>query len=176
MYTSLSIGVRDPYSQTEQSLDAYRQIVRCKRQFHGTPRYDWVVVYDLADKDFQKRQGIDKYLFAQVRALFEITHNEKVHQLAYLEWYNITDVPEASVPEKTKMVSRDPETQMAVAIRSGEFNVVSVNAIIRAVHMQPLFQDCDSARKLLAGNLDVYSLNSYLVNKYVDRVSWEELF
>ena len=74
------------------------------------------------------------------------------------------------------MVSRDPETQMAVAVRSGQFNVVSVNAIIRAVHMQPLFQEYDSARKLLAAHSDVYSLNSYLVNKYADRVSWEELF
>jgi hypothetical protein len=136
-------------------------------------------VFDLADKDFQKRQGIDKYLFAQVRVLFEITQNEKVHQLAYLEWYKITDVPEAPVSKKVKkvkMVTRDPETQMAVAVRSGQFNVVSVNAIIRAVHMQPLFQEHNSAQKHLAANLDMYSFDSYLVNKYADRVSWEELF
>src|SRR3954470_285411 len=176
MYTSLSIGVRDPYSQIEQSSDTFRQIVRCKRQFHGTPRYDWVVVYDLEDKDLQQRQGLDKYLFAQVRILFETTHKEKVHQLAYLEWYNITDVPEVLVPGKIKMVARDPETQMAIAVRSYQFNVVSVNAIIRAVHMQPLFQEHDSARKHLAANLDMYSFDSYLVNKYADRISWEGLY
>ena len=133
-------------------------------------------MFDLADKDFRKRQGIDKYIFAQVHLLFKINHNN-VHHLAYLEWYNITDVPEHPELEgKTKMVPRDPETQMAVAVRSGQFNVVSVNAIIRAVYMQPLFQERDSAQKLLEANLHVYSFHSYLVNKYVDRVSWEELF
>jgi hypothetical protein len=130
-------------------------------------------VYDLADKHFQKRQGMDKYLFAQVRMLFEITHNHKVHQLAFLEWYNITDIP---VPGQSIAAARDPETKMAIAVRSKQFNIVSVNAIIRTVHMQPLFLECDSAQKLLAGNLDVYSLDSYIVNKYADRVSWEELF
>ena len=74
------------------------------------------------------------------------------------------------------MVARDPETQMAVAVRSGQFNIVSVNAIVRAVHMQPLFVERDSARKAYANKLDVYSFNSYLVNKYVDRGSWEEFF
>jgi len=74
------------------------------------------------------------------------------------------------------MVARDPETQMFVAERSEEFNVVSVDAIIRAVHMQPLFEEQDSARKVLANKLDVYSFHSYLVNKYADRVSWEELY
>jgi hypothetical protein len=134
-------------------------------------------LYDLADKDFRKRQGIDKYLFAQVRVLFKINHELKVHHLAYLEWYSITDVPEdPEVSGRIKMVPRDPGTQMAVAVRSNKFNVVSVDAIIRAIHMQPLFEECDSAQKLLADNLDVYSLDLYLVNKYADRISWEELF
>ena len=133
-------------------------------------------MYDLEDKDLQQRQGLDKYLFAQVRILFETTHKEKVYQLAYLEWYNITDVPEVSVPGKIKMVARDLETQMAIAVWSNQFNVVSVNAIIWAVHMQPLFQEHDSARKHLAANLDMFSFDSYLVNKYADRISWEELY
>jgi hypothetical protein len=173
----LSIGVRDPYAQNEQLPDIFRQIVRCKRQFHGTPRYDWVVVYDLMDKNFRKRQGIDKYLFAQVQVLFKIKQGTTVHDLAYLEWYNITDVPEdPEVSGRIKMVARDPETQMAVAVQSGQFNVMSVNAIIRIVHMQPLFEEHDSAQKLIAANLDVYSFDSYLINKYADRLSWDELF
>jgi len=74
------------------------------------------------------------------------------------------------------MVPHDLETNMAVAIRSGEFNVVSVNAIIRSVHMQPLFVECDSARQALMNNRDAYSFDSYFVNKFADRGSWEELF
>jgi hypothetical protein len=168
--------VCDPYAQTG-SPDIFRQIVRCNRQFFGTPRYDWVVLYDLADNNFEKRQGIDKYLFAQVHVLFEIKHENSIHHLAYLEWFDITDVAEdPKVLGKITMVTRDPETQMAVAVRSGKFNVVSVNAIIRTVHMQPLFPEQDSAQNLLKANLDVYSFHSYLVNKYVDRISWDEIF
>lgn len=172
----MSIGVFDSLADTKKVPDVIRQLIRCKQQFYGTPRYDWVALYDLADKDFKTRQGMDKYLFAQVRLLFEIQQNNIIYKLAYLEWYNITDVPEISVDGKIKMVSRDPETQMAVAVRSREFNVVSVDAIKRAIHMQPLFVECDSARKMLANKQDVYSFDSYLVNKYVDRISWEELF
>ena len=100
-----------------------------------------------------------------------------MYNLAYLEWYNITDV--LGTPEtgrRVQLVPRDPETQMAVAVKSGEFNVVSVNAIIRAVHMQPLFAKQDSARKALENHLNEYSFNSYLVNKYADQNSWEDLF
>ncbi len=147
IYTVLSIGVFNPFADNELASDICRQLIRCKQQFHGTPRYDWVAVYDLSDKDFKKRQGIDKYLFAQVRLLFKIKQENKIHQLAYLEWYNITDVSE--IPEsprtRAKMAARDPETQMAVAVRSGKFNVVSVNAIVRQVHMQPLFEERNSA-------------------------------
>lgn len=135
-------------------------------------------MYDLADKDFETRQGIDRYLFAQLRLLFGIKHHEQTHHLAYLEWYDITDVP--GLPEadgRIKMVARDPETQMAVAVKSGRFNIVPVNAIIRAVHMQPLFAERDSARRASsADKLDVYSFDSYLVNRFADRVSWEELY
>jgi hypothetical protein len=121
------------------------------------------------------REGIDKYLFGQVRLLFEMTQNDKQHHLAYLEWYNITDVP--GDPERGGMTfPRDPETKMAVAMRSGKFNIVSVKAIIRAVHMQPFFTERDSARKALQSGLDVYSFDSYVVNKFADRLSWEELF
>lgn len=91
-----------------------------------------------------------------------------------MEWYDITDVPKN--PEERELVARDPETRMAVAVRSGRFNVVSVNSIVRAVHMQPLFEDHDSAQRLLAAKSDVYSVDTYLVNKYVDRLSWEEIF
>ena len=178
IYTVLSIGVFNPFTDNELASDICRQLIRCKQQFHGTPRYDWVVVYDLSDKDFKKRQGIDKYLFAQVRLLFKIKQENKIHQLAYLEWYNITDVSE--IPEsprtRAKMAARDPETQMAVAVRSGKFNVVSVNAIVRQVHMQPLFEERNSARKKLTEKLDVYSFDSYLINKFADQMSWEELF
>jgi len=131
-------------------------------------------VYDLADKKFETRQGIDKYLFAQVRLLFEIVQDNRIHRLAYLEWYNIVDVPE--VFNSSRKVPRDPETGMAVAVRSGQFNIVSVDAIVRAVHMQPLFEDCNSAQKAMACKLDVYSFDSYLVNKFADRISWEDLY
>ena len=131
------------------------------------------MLYDLADKQFEIRQDIDKYLFAQVHLLFKIEQDRQVHRLAYLEWYNIVDIVD---PSTKNMVSRDYETGMAVAMRTGQFNVVSVDAIVRTVHMQPFFEECDSARKNLAGGLNVYSFHSYLVNKYVDRVSWEELF
>jgi len=131
IYTSLSIGVHNPFVDTETAQNVIRQLIRCKQQFYGSPRYDWVAVYDFADQKFNTRQGIDKYLFAQVRLLFTIKQDGQIHRLAYLEWYNITDVP--NVERKT--VARDPQTQMAVAVRSKKFNVVSVNAIIRMVHM-----------------------------------------
>ena len=169
IYTVLSIGVSDPFVNT------FHQLICCKQQFHGTCWYDWVVLYDLADKDFKIQQGIDKYLFAQVLLLFAIEQNNEVYRLAYLEWYNITDISEIS-EGKVQMVAWDSETHIATAIWSRKFNVVSVNAIIRAVHMQPLFQDHDSAQKMLENKLDAYSFDRYLVNKYVDRVSWEELF
>jgi hypothetical protein len=177
----LSIGVWDPFAidrhsnVNEQSF--IRQIIRCKKEFHGTPRNDWVVIHDFADEEFEKRQGIDKYLFAQVRLLFKLTQDEVVHNLAYLEWYDITDVP--AIPEdeeEIEMVARDPETQMAVAVRSGRFNVVSVDCIVRAVHMIPLFKEYNSARQHVASNANVHSFDTYLVNKYADRLSWEEIF
>jgi len=132
-----------------------------------------VVLYDIADKQFKTRQGLDRYLIAQVHLMFKIHQNGVLYQLAYLEWFNIEDIVDSVTKKK---VPRDLETGMAVAVRSGHFNVVSVDAIIRTVHMQPLFEDCDSARKSLANGLNVYSFRSYLVNKYADRVSWEELF
>jgi hypothetical protein len=91
-----------------------------------------------------------------------------------LEWYNIVDVPE--LLNSNRKVPRDPETGMAVAVRSGQFNIVSIDAIVRAVHMQPLFEDCNSAQKAMAYKLDVYSFDSYLVNKFADRISWEDLY
>ena len=124
------------------------------------------------DNNFEKQEGIDKYLFAWVHLLFEIEQNEVMYHLAYLEWYNITDVPGTlETGRRVQLVPRDPETQMAVAVKSGEFNVVSVNAIIRAVHMQPLFTKQDSAQKALENHLNEYSFDSYLVNKYADRNS-----
>jgi len=177
VYSTLSIGVHDPFSDFATGPYTLRQLIRCQQEFHGSPRYDWVVVYDLADKDFETRQGIDRYLFAQVRLLFGIKHNEQAHYLAYLEWYDIVDVPGVKDANgRVKMVARDPETQMAVAVRSGRFNVVSVSSIIRAVHMQPLFKERDSARKAFVDKLGVYSFNSYFVNRFADRVSWEELY
>jgi len=182
IYTTLSITVHDPFSVNESA--SMRQLIRCHQKFHGSPRYDWIAVYDLADKNFGQRQGIDRYLFGQARLLFELQQNEDIYHLAYLEWYDITDVPsieaqadsDGSLRRTQKMVPRDPETNMAVAIRSGEFNVVSVNAIIRSVHMQPLFMERDSARQALMNNRDAYSFDSYFVNKFADRGSWEELF
>jgi len=150
------------------------QLICCTQKFHWSPQYDWVAVYDLTDKNFEARNGIDKYLFAQVRLLFSIEQDQKVHHLAYLEWYDIIDIPDNS--KNRKMVSRDPETGMAIARRSGKSNVVSVNAIVRGVHMQPLFEERDSARTALAKGLDAYSFNSYVLNKYADRISWEELY
>ena len=108
------------------------------------PRYDLVVLYDLADKEFNTREGIDRYIFSQVHLFFELVQDNIVHKFAYLEWYNITDVPEGN-----KMVPRDLETRMHVASRSGEFNIVCVDAIIRMVYMQPFFKDCDLVQKHL---------------------------
>jgi len=160
--------------------NAFRQLIRCHQKFHGSPRYDWVAVYNFADKNFDQRQGIDQYIVGQVRLLFELEQDDEVHYLAYLEWYNITDVPSISDialgGRQRKGAPRDPETNMAIADRSREFNIVAVDAIIRAVHMQPLFAERDSARRALANNLDSYSFDSYLVNKFADRGSWEELF
>ena len=108
------------------------------------------MVYDLADEDLETREGIDRYLFTQVRLLCEFKRNEQIHHLAYVEWYDIVDVPGTKDANgRTKMVARDPETQMAVVARSGRF--------IRAVHMQSLFDDRDSARKGFADKLDGYS-------------------
>ena len=158
---------------TKLDSNLLRQLVRCKQQFHGSSRYDWVVLYDVADKKLNTRQEIDKYLFAQVRLFFKIQQDDKVHQLAYVEWFNIVDVDD---PRTKKKIPRDLETGMAVAEWTGQFNVVSVDAIVRTVHMQPLFEECDSARKSSASKLDVCSIQSYLVNKYADYISWEELF
>ena len=163
VYTTLSIGVHDPFALTDTT---FRQLIRCTQNFHGSPRYDWVALYDLADKNFETRHGIDKYLFAQVHLLFDIEQDNEIHHLAYLEWYNITDVPEN--PENPRIVSRDPETGMAITVWSGKFNIVSVNAIVRGVHMQPVFEERDSARKALAEQLDAYSFDSYMLNKYAD--------
>jgi len=71
------------------------------------------VLYDLVDKQFEIRQGIDKYLFAQVRLLFKIEQDRQVHRLAYLEWYNIVDIED---PGTKTIVSHDCETGMAVAM------------------------------------------------------------
>ena len=64
----LSIAVHDPFSDNESATSS--QLIWCHQKFHGSPRYDWVAVYDLADKDFDQRQGTDRYLFGQVRLLF----------------------------------------------------------------------------------------------------------
>ena len=174
----LSIAVHDPFSDNESAMSS--QLIWCHQKFHWSPWYDWVAVYGLTDKDFDQQQGIDWYLFGQVHLLFELKQNEDIYHLAYLEWYDITDVPdevsEAQAGSRGKMVPRDPETNMAVAIKSGEFNVVSVNAIVQSVHMQPLFMECDSAHQSLMNKKNEYSFDSYLVNKFADRGSWEELF
>src|SRR5208337_2470044 len=110
--------------------------------------------------------------------MFELKQNDKVYHLGYLEWYDITDIPSISGAggKRMKMIPRDPETNMAVAIKSREFNIVSLDAIIQAVHMQPLFAECDSAHQALANKLDVYSFDLYIVNKFADWGSWEKLF
>lgn len=163
VFTTLSIGVRDPFSKTEvAALDNFRQILRCKRSFHGAPRYDWVGVYDLEDEEFESRNGLDKFLIGQLQLLFAIYQDNRQYNLAYIEWYDIGD--------------KDHETGMWIVTRSGNYNVVSVEAIVRGIHLQPLFDSNDVARRTLLKHNNEYSFKQYLVNKYVDRASWEELY
>lgn len=169
----MSILVHNPFPKSK-SQETIRQLIRCKRLFHGAPRLDWIATYDLADENLQERQGIDKYLFAQVHLFFEIRQKDKIFRLVYLEWFDVTDVPK--VPGRRSTVPRDPETGMAITVRSNRFSIVSVDDIIRAVHMQPLFEELDSARRALSENMNMYSFQKYVLNKYADRLSWEEMF
>ena len=86
VYITLSTAVHDSFSNNELTpASKPSQLIRCHQKFHGSPRYDWVAVYDLADKNFEERQGIDRYLFGQVCLLFELEQNEDIYHLAYLK-------------------------------------------------------------------------------------------
>jgi hypothetical protein len=94
--------------------------------------------------------------------LFQI-QDDHAHHLAYVEWYDVAD-------------QRDQETFMSVVRRSGRYNVVSIHAIVRGVHLMPFFDSRNAAQKALESNKNVYEFEKYVINKYVDRTSWEEIY
>ena len=65
---------------------------------------------------------------------------------------------------------------MCIVDQSQKYNVIGVEAIVQSVHLQPLFEGPNSAIKAYSWNWNVYSFDTCVVNKYIDRASWEMFY
>ena len=65
---------------------------------------------------------------------------------------------------------------MYIVDHSQKYNVIGVAAIVQSIHLQPLFDKRNSAIKARSQNKNVYSFGTYVVNKYLDRASWEMFY
>ena len=106
---------------------------------------------------------MDHYKISQVCLFLEDIQNSRKYHLAYVNWfikYNVSD----------------KETGMCIVDRSQKYNVIGVEAIVQSIHLQTLFEEQDSAIKAHSLNWNVYSFDTYVVNKYIDRANWEMLY
>ena len=158
MYQTLTFHVEDTYSDND---DVYRRhILRAHRDFHGSPKYDWFVI---CDTQADTTQGIDHYKLGQVCLFLEVIQNGERWHLAYVNWF-------------LKCKRRDKETGMCIVDRSHKYNIIGITAIVQSVHLQPLFEEQNSAIQARSQDWDVYSFDAYVINKYSDRASWEMFY
>ena len=106
---------------------------------------------------------MDCYKISQVCLFLEVIQNSRKYYLAYVNWF-------------IKCKVSDKETGMCIIDQSQKYNVIGVEAIVQSVHLQPLFEEWDSAIKAYSLNWNVYLFDTYIVNKYIDRASWEMLY
>ena len=71
---------------------------------------------------------------------------------------------------------RDKETGMCIIDQSQKYNIIGVEAIVQSIHLQPLFEEWNSAIKARSCNWNFYSFDTYVVNKFSDRASWEMFY
>ena len=159
VYQTLSFSIEDPFSDDDQSSRI--EIIHAYREFYGFPRYDWFLIYD--PEKSPKTYGMDRYKVGQICLFLKIVQNGEKYQLAYVNWF-----------EKRK--KKDEETGMFIVDCSKKFNIIDVMAIVQSIHLQPLFHKRDSAIQAHSRNWNVYSFDTYLVNKYSDRDIWEMLY
>jgi hypothetical protein len=155
----LSFLIEDTFSEDKNA--SLRQIIRAHRSFHGSPRYDWFLIYDPEQR--QDCYGIDCYKIGQALLFLETNQDKKKYYLAYVNWF-------------ARRKNVDHETGMHIVERTKKFNVIDISEIMRLVHLQPLFEERDAAIKARSKNWNVYSFDKYLVNKYSDRAIWEILY
>ena len=106
---------------------------------------------------------MDCYKISQVCLFLEVIQNSRKYHLAYVNWF-------------IKRKVSDKETGICIIDQSQKYNVIGVEAIVQSVHLQPLFEERDSAIKAYSLNWNVYLFDTYIVNKYIDRASWEMLY
>ena len=106
---------------------------------------------------------MDHYKIGQLCLFLEVIENSRKYHLAYVNWF-------------IKCKVSDKETCMCIVDQSHKYNVIGVEAIVQSVHLQPLFKEQEYAIKANSCNWSVYSFDTYVVNKYIDRASWEMFY
>ena len=130
--------IEDTFSDDDNA--SQRQILCAHQDFYDSPRYNWFVIHDSQN---QAAQGIDCYKVGQVCLFLEVIQNSTKYHLAYINWF-------------MKHKVRVKETGMCMVDKSQKYNIIGVEAIVQSVHLQPLFEEQDSAIKACSWGWNVY--------------------
>jgi hypothetical protein len=101
--------------------------LRCNKSFHGSERYDHVIV--------QLEHG---YFFARLLHLFEVTMGTQSHALAYIESYCR---PSGSMQRKDKALGL-----YRLQLKSKRYEIISLESVVRGALLVP---DSDNPEEYL---------------------------
>ncbi|KAJ6461522.1 hypothetical protein C8R47DRAFT_921810, partial [Mycena vitilis] len=138
----------------------YRERIRSNPKWHGYARRDTVLV----DVDGPVMKGL---VVGRALLFFSFEFADREYQCALVHWF----VPVGNAPDP------DPDTGMWVvepesAAGTPAMEVIDVDAIARACHLQPFAQMSRRPVGIRTGNsLDAF--NTYFVNQYADHHMYE---
>lgn len=136
------------YVPTTENETAIRETIRAKHKFHGTPRYDYIIV-DSAEPAHPSDPD-SSFVFAQVLCFFTISTRRLTIPLVYVQWYPRTDP------------WRDC-TGMRI-VRKGGLGIISPKCIMRSCHIVPRFHDKDKAGEYKTFYVNEFAnIDSYLL-------------
>ena len=133
----------------------------------GAGRYDCVFVE--TDPDAPGMLGLD---VAQIRAFLSFTHQSEVYHCALVSWYSrLGNQPDEST--HMWMLEADFHDE---AETERHFSVISVDTIVRAAHLIPVFGDGFLPKGLTPNHSLTSIFRGWYVNKYIDYHAFELAF
>ncbi|KAF7971583.1 hypothetical protein HWV62_20746 [Athelia sp. TMB] len=133
----------------------------------GAGRHDCVFVE--TDPDAPGMLGLD---VAQVRAFLSFTHRSKVYHCALVSWYSrLGNQPDEST--RMWMLEADFHDE---AETERHLSVISVDTMVRAAHLIPVFGDGFLPKGLTPNHSLTSIFRGWYVNKYIDYHAFELAF